>query len=163
MDGASRDDRAIKDQAARLAAAMFGLLRHFAVEDDQLIADLPLRQLRVCGILHGGPQSMSALSRNLDVSLSALTQIADRLERAQLVVREAAGSDRRVRRLRLTPRGESIMRRRETARAARIASVLATLPTAKRKEVLGAFETLVDACLNIERQDGRAAPAKAVV
>ena len=96
MDGDSKDDRAIRDQAARLARVMFGLLRHFAVEDDHLVADLPLRQLRVCGILHGGPQSMSALSRDLDVSLSALTQIADRLERAQLVVRETAGSDRRV-------------------------------------------------------------------
>ena len=135
MDGdCQRDDRAVKDQAARLVAVMFGLLRHFAVEDDHSIADLPLRQLRVCGILHGGPQSMSALSRDLNVSLSALTQIADRLERAELVVREAAGSDRRVRRLRLTPRGEDIMRRRETARAARIASILATLPATKRRK-----------------------------
>jgi DNA-binding MarR family transcriptional regulator len=106
---------------------------------------------------------MSELSRELGVSLSALTQIADRLERAQLVIREATGSDRRVRRLRLTPQGEDIMRRREAARAARIASVLATLPTRKREEVLGAFETLLDACLNIEKSESRAVPAKAVI
>ena len=55
------------------------------------------------------------------------------------------------------------MRRRETARAARIASILATLPAAKREEVLAAFETLLDVCLNIEEQDGRTVPAKAVV
>ncbi len=55
------------------------------------------------------------------------------------------------------------MRRRETARAARIASILATLPARKRQEVLGAFETLLDACLTIEEQESRAIPAKAVV
>ena len=163
MDGASSDNLALKNQGARLAEMIFGLLRHFAVEDDHRIAEMPLRQLRVCGILHGGSQSMSALSRDLNVSLSALTQIADRLERAQLVVREGAENDRRVRCLRLTSRGKNIMRRRETARAARIASVLATLPTTKRKEVLSAFETLLDACLTIQEQESRAIPAKEVV
>ena len=45
-------------------------------------AELPLAQLRVCGVLCDGPRPMSAVSRELGVSLSAMTQIADRLERA---------------------------------------------------------------------------------
>ena len=45
---------------------------------------------------------MSSLGRELGVSLSAITQIADRLERAGLVTRVAKGGDRRVRRLELT-------------------------------------------------------------
>ena len=39
---------------------------------------------------------MSALGRKLGVSLSAMTQIADRLERADMVKRVAEDSDRRV-------------------------------------------------------------------
>ena len=49
---------------------------------------------------------MSALSREFGVSLSAMTRIADRLERARLVKRVAEGGDRRIRHLQLTPRGE---------------------------------------------------------
>ena len=62
---------------------------------------------------------MSALSRELGVSLSALTQIADRLERARLVKRTAAEDDRRVRCLQLTARGEKMMRSCREARVAR--------------------------------------------
>ena len=109
------------------------------MDDDDAVAELPLAQLRVCGILHRGPRPMSALSRDLGVSLSAMTQIADRLERANLVKRVAEDNDRRVRCLRLTPRGESIMRRREDVRTGRITAALARLPAKKRKEVLAAL------------------------
>lgn len=81
--------------------------------------NLPLAQLRLCGILSEGPRPMSALSRELGVSLSALTQIADRLERARLVKRVAAGNDRRVRCLQLTVRAEKMMRKRREVRVLR--------------------------------------------
>jgi len=52
--------------------------------------ELPLAQLKVCSLLYGGPLSMSAWAE-LGVSLSAMTQIADRLERARLVKRVNQG------------------------------------------------------------------------
>ncbi len=140
--------------AKSAAALLLGLARHLLAADHDPAAELPLAQLRVCGILHGGPRRMSALGRELGVSLSAMTQIADRLERARLVRRVAEGTDRRIRCLRLTPRGERIMRLREEARLRRIVAALAHLSAEERTEVLAALEKLVRACEASER-DGR--------
>ena len=140
------DEKNSKEQAKTIASLLFSLMRRLAVVDHDPVEELPLAQLRVCGILHGGPRPMSALSRDLGVSLSALTQIADRLERAGMVQRVAEGSDRRVRSLRLTPQGEKIMRRREEVRTERIAAALASLSPQGRNEVRAALEMLLDAC-----------------
>jgi len=114
---------------------------------DDSTSDLPLRQLRVCTALLDGPRSMSQLSRELRVSLSAMTQIADRLERAGLAARLVHGEDRRVRRLQLTPRGQRSMQSRQEARAARIAEIFSRLSAADRTQVTTALKTLEQACL----------------
>ena len=75
-----------------------------------------------------------------------MTQIADRLERAELVNRVAKGSDRRIRCLQLTPRGEEMMRQRETARVRAVWSALEHMPPKTRADVLSALETLMGAC-----------------
>jgi DNA-binding MarR family transcriptional regulator len=108
--------------------------------------DLPLAQLRLCGILSEGPRAMTALSRALGVSLSALTQIADRLERARLVKRVAEENDRRVRCLQLTARGEKMMRKRREVRVLRARAVLERLSAPQREAVQASLEILVDAC-----------------
>jgi hypothetical protein len=89
---------------------------------------------------------MSALSRELGVSLSALTQIADRLERVRLVKRVTEANDRRVRCLQLTARGEKIMRKRREARVLRTLAVLEQLPGDQREAVRASLQILVDAC-----------------
>ena len=112
--------------------------------------DLPLAQLRLCGILSEGPRPMSALSRELGVSLSALTQIADRLERARLVKRVAEENDRRVRCLQLTARGEKMMRKRREARVLRTLTVLEHLSAPQREAVQASLEVLVNACSAVQ-------------
>ena len=163
MDGVARDDRAVKDQAARMVAVMFGLLRHFAVEDDQLIADLPLRQLRVCGILNSGPQSMSAaqsrperVAQRVDadrrsVGAGGTGRSRGRGERSadSPLATDFAGRGHHAA-ARDRPRGEDRLDPGDAARH-------------EAEEVLGAFETLLDACLKLQEEDGRAVPAKAVV
>jgi DNA-binding MarR family transcriptional regulator len=156
------DENGAQQQARKIDTLLFALIRQLAVDDDA-VAELPLAQLRVCGILHRGPLPMSALSRDLGVSLSAMTQIADRLEKASLVKRVAEGNDRRVRCLRLTPRGESIMQRREDFRTRRMAAALAKLPARKRKEALAALQALVDACLADKEQELSPPLTKAIV
>jgi DNA-binding MarR family transcriptional regulator len=111
-----------------------------------LTEELPLAQLRVCGVLSDGPRAMSVLSRELGMSLSALTQIANRLERSALVKRTAAEDDRRVRCLQLTSRGERMMRKRRDARLHNSVAVLEQLSAPERVLVLAAMETLVSAC-----------------
>jgi DNA-binding MarR family transcriptional regulator len=135
-------------QAQAMATLLLELLRQLAVgvgEDPAV--ELPLAQLRVCSVLYRGPRPMSPLSRELSVSLSAMTQIADRLEHAQLVKRIAQGDDRRVRCLQLTERGEKMMRFHEEVRVRRIASALEHLSPNARDEVTDALQTMIQACI----------------
>jgi DNA-binding MarR family transcriptional regulator len=113
---------------------------------DDSTSDLPLRQLRVCTALLDGPRSMSQLSRELRVSLSAMTQIADRLERAGLAARLTSLDDRRVRCLQLTPRGLRAMRTRQDARASRLADVFSRLTPPQRAQVTAAL-AMLETCL----------------
>jgi DNA-binding MarR family transcriptional regulator len=134
------------EQAGTIAALFPALLRQLFTLKRDRAAELPLAQLRVCGILSDGPRPMSKLSRELRVSLSALTQIADRLERAHLVKRVSQRSDRRIKCLQLTRQGATLMRKRDEARVERLVAVLGRLSPQVRQDVVGALETLHTAC-----------------
>ncbi len=114
-------------------------------------SDLPLRQLHVCATLYGGPLSMSQLSRKLGVTMSAMTQIADRLERAGMVTRQASDPDRRVRCLILTPRGRRGLQAREKVRLERLAAAFETLDAASRRKLLAGLKLFQAACTTIAR------------
>ena len=85
---------------------------------------------------------------------SAITQIADRLERAGLVTRVAKGADRRVRRLELTERGQTMMRLHEQARIQRMSAALEHLSPEQRQEVTAALQALIGASVAAKGQDG---------
>lgn len=135
----------VSHQAKEVTDLLMSLMRELFAVDDQA-AELPLRQLRVCALLYEGSRSMTSLSRELGVSLSAMTQIADRLERARLVKRSFEDSDRRVRSLQLTPRAVRIMRLREDCRVRRAATALEQLTPQQRNTVLTALHALHHAC-----------------
>ena len=139
-----------QQELLEIAEAVAGLIprlaRGMSSSGKDPVDNLPLAQLRLCGILSEGRRPMSALSRSLGVSLSALTQIADRLERARLVKRVAEGNDRRVRCLQLTARGEKMMRKRRENRVLRSLAVLEQLAAQQREAVRASLEILVDAC-----------------
>jgi DNA-binding MarR family transcriptional regulator len=149
------------EQAEAIASHLPGLIRRLFASEGDLAEELPLGQLRVCAVLYEAPRPMSALSRELGVSLSATTQIADRLERAGLVQRVAEENDRRVKQLQLTGRGEDMMRRREEARVRRVLAVLEHLSPAARQDVLATFEKLSGACEAVRRQERELAQARA--
>ncbi len=143
-------DDEIELQAAHLEQLLPSLARRlFTVEPDHPLADLPVAQLRVCSLLlQRGARTMSQVGDELSISLSAVTQLADRLERAGLVARVAErspGGDRRTKRLCLTPRGETLMISRRALRLARTEAALRHLPAASRRAVLDALETLLEA------------------
>ncbi len=138
-------------QPQELTSLFLALTRQLLAVDDQA-AELPLRQLRLCMLLYDGPRAMSALSRELGVSQSAMTQIADRLERGRLVRRSFEGTDRRVRSLQLTPRGQKMMQLREAARVARAAAVVARMPPAQSGEVLSVLRNLLSVCCQVNAE-----------
>jgi DNA-binding MarR family transcriptional regulator len=140
------------EQAQAVAGLLMALVRNLVAVDDDLAEELPVAQLRVCGELYLAPRAMSALSQELGVSLSAMTQIADRLERAGLVRRVAEQSDRRVKQLRLTAQGRQTMRRREELRARRVATALDGMPPEARGRVQAALQELVTAAVATSAQ-----------
>lgn len=132
--------------AAQLECLLPRLMRRlFTLDPNHPAMDLSLAQLRVCTLLQAGPRAMSAISEELGISVSAITQIADRLERAGLVERVTGQDDRRMKKLQLTPHGAEIMRSRREQRIRGAADALAQLPPDAREAVLAALEALVEA------------------
>jgi len=142
-------------EAETVANLLHTLIRRLTIGDhDDPVTDLPLAQLRLCNALCGKARSMSAIGRELGISLSAVTQIADRLERARLVKRVPRGDDRRVRCLRLTPRGEKMMRLHEEKRIQRMSEVLEHLAPQERQAATAALQSLVGAAGKAGGRDG---------
>jgi DNA-binding MarR family transcriptional regulator len=144
----------LPEEAKRVSDVLLAFMRQLTAGLDDPAVNLPLAQLRVCGVLRAGPLPMSAIGRELGASLSAMTQIADRLERARLVKRVPRGDDRRVRCLQLTDRGERMMQLHEDARLVRMSRVLENLTPDERREVTVALQTLVRAAAVSKGQDG---------
>jgi DNA-binding MarR family transcriptional regulator len=131
----------VQAQARELDAILMALGRQILKENDP-VGELPLRQFRVCMMLWAGSRAMSDLSRELGVTLSAMTQIANRLERAGMVTRGFEDTDRRVRQLQLTPRAQRMLRLRQESRVGRIATVLEQMEPVARAEALAALDAL---------------------
>jgi DNA-binding MarR family transcriptional regulator len=83
----------------RIAAAMAELGLH------------PQQALALRLLDPGEPRPMNALAGLLHCDASNVTNIADRLEAAGLVLRQPSGEDRRVKTLLLTPEGERMRAR----------------------------------------------------
>ena len=138
-------DDLLHQQAERLMSGLAHMRRPLAPSPSDIAAGLTLPQLRLCVLLREGPLPMTSVARELSISVSAVTQIADRLERTRWVERTIQQDDRRVRLLRLTPRGARLMRQRHRRRVQWARQVLETLEAADRERVLAAVDTLVEA------------------
>ena len=142
----SRDDPLVARQAAELETLLPTLMqRLFTLDRDSPVYDLPLAQLRVCSLLQSGPRTLSTLSQDLYISVSAITQVADRLERAGMVERISGAEDRRVRLLQLSPLGLERMQSRRAFRTERTKEALLQLSEVERHTVLEAVTLLLDA------------------
>lgn len=142
----------VAEQATVISTLLTKVMRGIfsALDGGDPIADFPMTQVRICKMLVYGPRSMSSLSRDMGISLSAITQVADRMERADLVERMAEGEDRRVKSLQLTAHGQQIMHTRNTRRAQRVEQVIADLPIDTRREIVQALQQLLEACTKMK-------------
>ncbi len=139
-------DAALQRQAEELECLLPRLMRRMlTLERDHPATELPLAQLRVCTILQGGPRTLSAIGEELNISVSATTQIADRLERVNLVERVCGQDDRRTKKLQLSPTGAEMMRSRREQRTLHAAHALAQLDPQQREAALHALQSLMDA------------------
>jgi DNA-binding MarR family transcriptional regulator len=147
------DDKQMLGQAEAIAFLLPTIMRQIFSSADDPVCDLPLAQLRVCSILQNGPKPMSVLSRELGVSLSALTQIADRLESSNLVCRVAEENDRRIRCLQLTESGEELMRHRREFHVRRVLNAIRNIPASNREQIHAALKTLSESSVRMKKQE----------
>jgi DNA-binding MarR family transcriptional regulator len=139
-------DLTVCRQAAELETLLPTLMRRlFTLDRDNPVYDLPVAQLRVCTLLQSGPRALSNLSQDLYISVSAMTQIADRLERAGMVERVSGAEDRRVRLLQLSPLGVERMQSRRAFRTDRAEEALLQLSEEERRAILEAVNLLLGA------------------
>ncbi len=126
-------------------AALLVLVRNLLSVDDSMM-DLPLQQLKICLALDGRSLSMSEISRELKLSPSAVSQVSDRLERRGLIERGFQEEDRRIRKLRLTRKGQQLIRRHKRQQLRQISDALHNLNAHQIDRVLSGLETLVHSC-----------------
>ncbi|HEV2471341.1 MAG TPA: MarR family transcriptional regulator [Chthonomonadales bacterium] len=119
----------------------------FTTDPGERWSELPHGQLRICSILQAGPRTMSAISEEMGTSVSAVTQMADRLERSGLVERVGGVDDRRTKNLQLTADAADMMRSRREHRVKHAADALRTMCEADRAAVLSALRTLLEASI----------------
>ena len=141
-----QDKPLLQRQAADLESLLPALMRKlFTLDPDSPVSDLPIAQLRVCTLLQAGTRSLSMLSQDLDISVSAMTQIADRLERAGMVERVPGADDRRVRLLQLSAQGLERMQYRRAFRMHRAQEALLQIAEGERPAILEAVSRLLSA------------------
>jgi DNA-binding MarR family transcriptional regulator len=147
MHFADEPDAPLEVLAGRLEELLPQLIRSIlGTPTDHPLAALPLAQLRLCTLLlKDGSRTMSQVGEELRISVSAVTQMADRLEKAGMVERVAeTDGDRRTRHLQLTPNGLGLMTSRREMRVARAAAVLGQLDPERRRDVLMALDHLLE-------------------
>lgn len=125
----------------------------FTLDPEPVTAQLPVAQLRICSILLDGPRTMTSMSEETGISMSGLTQIAARLERAGFVERVVPRHDRRMRMLQLTPLGEQMMRHRKETRVRSAAAAFARLTPAEQDRLLASLQSLLEASRAAHRDD----------
>jgi DNA-binding MarR family transcriptional regulator len=123
----------------------------FDVTADSPLWELPLAQLKVLGMLERRDnRRMSEIGERLQVALSTVTQVADRLEQRGWVCRVDDPEDRRVVRLALTDAGRRLIAERREARRRRLEALLGSLEPAERDRMVGAVEALYLAARRLE-------------
>lgn len=151
-------DPTLHSQAVRLERTLPAIMRQIsALAPAGPCMELPLAQLRACRLLLDGPRTVSCLGRELGISLSATTQLADRLERTGLVTRQPGGEDRRTKLLSLTADGREQMEMRRRQRLERSGALLAQLPEEDRGAVIAALEALAVAASMLVRSQAEEA------
>src|SRR5437764_11820702 len=115
------------DLADRLHSAAIHLLRRVRRADDA--SGLPAPQLSALSVIgFGGPITLGALAAAEQVRPPTITKVVAALEEAGLVAREIDADDRRIARVKATPRGARLLQEGRERRVASLAASLTELP-----------------------------------
>lgn len=135
--------------ANRLHSAAIHLLRRVRTQDDAMGLSGPAGSA-LSVIVFGGPITLGALAAAEHVKPPTITRLVRDLEDAGLVLRDVDPTDKRVQRMRATPRGQKVLDEGRARRVAVITAALSRLPVAELK----ALETAVAILEGIVRTPG---------
>jgi DNA-binding MarR family transcriptional regulator len=107
------------------------------------LLDFSVAQLRLLRSLREGASTASSLGEALGLSVSAITQMANRLEASGLVVRIDDVADRRIKHLSLTERGLQLLAERRSKRIDQAEEVLARLTGEQRAQLIDSLNKVV--------------------
>jgi len=114
-----------------------------AVAARSVPGDVTLPQFRALVVLATrGSQPSSALAAELGIVPSSVTRLCDRLERKELIVREAVAGDRRQVQVRITDGGRSLVDTVTEARRLAIVDLVEAIPTKRRAALTEALNEL---------------------
>lgn len=102
-------------------------------------------QLNVIKMLETvGDLSLSELSKRMAATNSTVTGIVDRMVAAELVAREQSPEDRRVWKIRLTPRGKAIAKKLDVAPWEILRGAVLALPPAELDQLIATLLKVAD-------------------
>jgi len=128
MTDIAREACTLETAAEAIESMMPRLARRlFTVYPNDPAGELPNAQLRMCSFLQHGPSAITVIADELSISVSAATQLADRLEKTGIVERTSDTSDRRIRLVSLTEHGTQVMRTRRDMRRSQVRRALTRL------------------------------------
>lgn len=136
----------VVELADRLHSAAIHLLRQLRVHDLETGLTGP-RLSALSVVVFAGPISLTALAEAEQVRLPTISRLVRELEWRGLVERVRDPSDRRVRRVRATREGESLLREGRRRRVEALARHLATLPQGELAALERAIDRLADLAL----------------
>ena len=144
-----RDDPSVDEVLEGLSPMMAYQRRAMMrIWQDRSLSKLHLHVLTLLD--HHGPLPMSRLASLVDVSVSNMTGIVDRLEQDGLVERIRDDRDRRLVLVRATPKGESRCEEAEGLRREHLRQLLGTLDGRERAVVLAAAQALARGVARLE-------------
>ena len=144
----------MKPAPSELARLFTGFFRFMTVTTDGPFLeqvtdlDLSLGQLKLLWLLYelpagdGGDFSVKELAEHLGISLPTASRALDPLVKRRLVARREDEDDRRIKRVRLTARGETVVARLLAARIASFEKVLALLSDSECRKLVAALEEI---------------------
>ena len=109
-------------------------------------ADVGLTQVKLLHVLDapGADHSLKDLAEELAMSLAGASRSIDALHQRGLVERREDETDRRVKRVRITPQGQDLLRNLNEMRVAMLTHFIDTLTEAERDELFDALSPIVE-------------------
>jgi DNA-binding MarR family transcriptional regulator len=134
------------------------------VSSDPAHNDMTWAQKKILFLIEShGPQKMSDIARQINVTMSGATAVVDKMVRAALVTRESDPDDRRVIRIALSDAGRKMMAECASTQVRCLEQILGKLSDAKRAELLESFERIHALLTEIQVAPDQAELANAAV